>query len=506
MHTTDSTHSTRFKVGIFTLIGLMLIGITTVVVNDKPYWWRSCKPVMISVDDATGLKTKSAVRSLGLEIGYLSTVVLSETHVQLGICITEKVEVLPQTRAYIRGEGFLGDKFVELKPIKYVGPMPDMGTIQPAMTGTPVQTPSVVPRRSERSPGSAGSVPGYAISEPVSAASSAAAFAVSWIFDAILPQALAAEDAAKTQQIPVGEGSQDMTKLVNRVDSLVNEMTNLTQNLKTAINPEDLRATMKQLNRTLENASRTLAPEGGLTQTAQRTLAKLEDAIEQLRDQMTRVNQGEGSVGSLLNDPSYADEVRQILKNANRLLSKVGDVRFNVNVGAEKIMGYDSGRAWFTLGIWPSKDRYYLLGVSQDPRGRRSSLTTTTTVGGVTTTTQSSQTESTGILFEAMLGKVFFNNRLDLSLGVLHNDGALSAMVNLGPTGQEEQFQIRGDIYSRTDSPVDGRLTAIIHPWLTTYIRGGIESFRTVNGTFPFSVGAGLSFDDEDIKLLFAFR
>ena len=124
---TDATTSTRFKVGIFTILSLLLIAALTVFVNDKPFWWRSCQLVHINVEDGTGLKAKSAIRSLGIEIGYLKTVELNETHVDLGICITAPVEVLPSTRAYMRGEGFLGDKFVELKPVKYVGPRIDKG-------------------------------------------------------------------------------------------------------------------------------------------------------------------------------------------------------------------------------------------------------------------------------------------------------------------------------------------------------------------------------------------
>src|SRR5262249_6208201 len=85
------------------------------------YWWRPCQLVHIAVEDATGLKTKSPIRSLGLEIGYLNSYELSDSHVDLAICITAPVEVLPATRAYIRGEGFLGDKFVELKPVRYLG-------------------------------------------------------------------------------------------------------------------------------------------------------------------------------------------------------------------------------------------------------------------------------------------------------------------------------------------------------------------------------------------------
>ncbi|MGZ3709512.1 MAG: MlaD family protein, partial [Bdellovibrionota bacterium] len=121
MNTTQASTSTRLKVGLFTFLGLALTGAITVYVNDKPYWWRSCQLVHIKVDDATGLKSKSPVRSLGLEIGYLESVQLSETSVDLGICITAPVEVLPVTKAYIKADGFLGDKFVELKPVKYVG-------------------------------------------------------------------------------------------------------------------------------------------------------------------------------------------------------------------------------------------------------------------------------------------------------------------------------------------------------------------------------------------------
>src|ERR1700761_4653401 len=124
MNATHVNNSVRFKVGLFTFLGLLLIAVITTLVNDRPFWWRPCQLVKINIEDATGLKTKSPIRSLGIEIGYLKSVMLSESHVTLGICITAPVEVLPSTRAYIRGEGFLGDKFVELKPVRYTGPHP----------------------------------------------------------------------------------------------------------------------------------------------------------------------------------------------------------------------------------------------------------------------------------------------------------------------------------------------------------------------------------------------
>ncbi len=469
MHTTDTTFATKLKVGIFTVLGLLLIGAITVFVNDRPYWWKSCQLVHIRVDDATGLKSKSPVRSLGLEIGFLSSVELSETFVSLGICVTAPVEILPETRAYINSEGFLGDKYVELKPVRYVGER----------------------QKSKTEP--------MTIQKAVS---------LLWIGSAQAadPAPAPAQKPATSKEVPMGEGSQDIQRLVRKVDELVGEFTGLTSNLRQALNPEDLRKTMKELNRALENASRTLSPEGGLTQTAQRTLAKLEDAIEQLRAQLTRINQGQGSVGMLLNDPSYAEEIREAIRNVNRLLTKVGDVRFVIDLSGDKVIGYDNSRGSFKLGIWPKPYRYYLVGLSFDPRGRINQSTTTTTAGGVSTTVQSTQVEQTGVLLTGMLGYVF-HRRLDLSVGALHGDGAASIMLNLGPPEREEMLQVRDDVYARNGkSGFDSRTTVMLKPWSIVYFRAGLDSVKKIEGKWSWSYGAGIRFDDEDIKLLFTLR
>ncbi len=465
MNTTDASTSTRFRVGLFTLLALALIGAITVFVNDRPFWWRACQLVHINVDDATGLKMKSPVRSLGLQIGYLRSVELSETHVRLGICITAPVDVLPSTRAYIRGEGFLGDKFVELKPVRFMG------------------------NRTEE-----------------------ASF-LNWL----IPSVHAAEAQAappekpKGRDIPVGEKSQDVEQLVRQVDALVVEMTQLTTNLKEAINPRELRSTMQQLNKTLENASRTLSPEGGLNTTAQRTLAKLEDAIEQLRDQLTRINKGEGSLGRLLNDPEYAELIRESLINVNRLLSRVGGVRFILDVGAVTMNAFEGGRGWLNLGIWPDPDRYYLLGIAADKRGTRKFTRTTTTAGGVTTVVEQETIDETGLQFTAMFGKVFMR-RLDLSVGLKFGEGTLSTALWIGPHDREQMLILRGDVYARSgEDRIDLRTSAALRPFVNrgflspVYAIGGLESIRKVNGETPWFAGAGLTFDDSDVKTLFAF-
>ena len=535
MNTNQATYLTRFKVGLFTLLSLALIGAMTFLVNNRPYWWKTCQVVNISVEDATGLKTKSPVRSLGIEIGYLQSVMLTETHVILGICVTAPVEVLAETRAYIRGEGFLGDKFVELKPVKYVGRTstgPHRNEVEEAFQRLKNEFwrgmisevwaddgKKDLPAASENK-GTKDTKETKDTKDTKEAAKDVAK-EVPGVIDTVVPPSgsdtsAVAHDSTlspdhpskRGREIPVGEESQDIGRLVNRVNDLIGEVSGAANNLKKAIDPDDLKKTMQQLNRTLENASKTLAPEGGLNQTAQRTLAKLEDFAEQLRDLSTRINKGEGSLGMLLNDPTYADEIRLALRNTNKLLNKVDGFRFLVDVGAAQLTQYNGGRGWFQLAIWPNRDRYYLLGISTDPRGLLTNTITTTTAGGFTQVTQTQVNQQTGILLTGMLGKVFFD-RIDLSVGALYGDGAGSVALRLGPTGAEEKFQIRNDVYFRNSaSSLDDRISLSVQPFSSVYLTAGIESVHQyqATGKLIFYYGAGLRFDDEDIKTLFAFK
>lgn len=470
MDISEKRRATVFKVGLFTFLGLVLIGVMTIYVNDKPYWWKPCKLVHINITDATGLRPKSPVRSMGIDIGYLRSIALSETHVKLGICITAPVEVLPSTRAYIRGEGFLGDKFVELKPVKYTG-------------------------------------------EELSVDASE-------LIDGFLEQAgglffsvahAANREVAQSREIPVGDQSQNMQELVGQVDDLVEQMTALTTNLKDAIDPKELRRTMIQLNQTLQAASKTLSPQGGLNTTAQRSLEKLEGAIEQLLDMMTRVNRGEGSVGKIINDPEYAEELMKAVKNVNTLLGGAGDLQLWVNLGAASIPAYNGARAWFELSLWPEKDRYYKLGIAVDPRGALKITETRVTSGGLTTTTRTEQIEQNGLLLTGMLGKVFFG-RVDLSAGALYGDGAASGAILLGPMYHKDILTFRGDVYARSQgSGLDMRSNVFIKPirsgpFSNLYLYAGLESVHKINGETPYLLGAGLRFSDDDIKLLFALR
>lgn len=514
MSVNDVSKVVKFKVGSFTILGILLIGALTVFVNDRPYWWRQCNPITISIEDATGLKTKSPVKSLGLQIGYLKSVELESSKVKLGICVTAPVETTPETRAYIRGEGFLGDKFVELKPVHYLGATVNAQSIPTQSDSLPSSHASSL-KRSPSKEGAQkeieeGQLPQKSENEiPESVKEGMKEEKSHSLFSFLVSDVYADE---KPKVVEVGQRAGDMDKLMEKADGLMVELTNLSKNLKEGLDPKDIKTTLQQLNKTLENASKMLSPDGGLNSTARRALLKLEDAFEQLRQQATRINKGEGSVGKLLNDPVYADEMLKAMKAINGFLNKANDIRLVVHMGAEEVPVYGGSRGFLHLQILPNPSRYYLVGVSIDPRGRLQITNTTTTAGGQTNTVRTEEIQEGGILITAMLGKII-EKRYDLSMGVLHGDGAASAMIHLGKEDFEQQLSLRADVYSRAKgTALNCRLTAIAYPFIHSqafkpiYLKAGLDTLRQVDGKRAFIYGAGVTFDDNDIKLLFSFR
>ena len=484
--------SNRIKVGLFSLGGLIFMGILTVYVNNRPFWWRECEPVQVTVEDATGLKQKSPVKSLGLEIGYISEIGLVSNGVKLKICITAPVEVGPETKAYVRGEGFLGDRFLELKPVKYTGSHKMEEGLTPPTGNEPAESPTPAPKHAFN------------------------------LYDLLIPTAFAedpqggGEGADSTQprvptkskngrDIPVAEKAADMQQVMTQMNGLMKD-------LKSAINPEEIRGTIRQLNKTLEEAAKAFSPQGGLTATAQRSLIKLEDAIEQLRDQVTRINQGQGSVGMVLNDPTYAEELKKALINMNHLLNRVGEIKLTVSLGIKELTAYQATRAEFQVLIYPKPDRFYLLGVASDPRGSVSQTTTTTVGGGAgPTTLQNTQVSKGGFALTAMVGKVF-HPRIELAVGLLHGDGAAALGINLGPYDNLNLLQLKNELYFRTNTDggtwtaqPDGRIYLIYQPYSILFLTAGMDGFRKVGGQTSAFYGAGIRFEDEDIRMLFSF-
>src|SRR5690606_34263530 len=65
---------------------------------------------------------------------------------------------------------------------------------------------------------------------------------LSSIMNFLIPSARAQNDVPR--QVPVGKSNGDMDKIMEQADELLQEMTDLTKNLKEGLNPQELKQTL----------------------------------------------------------------------------------------------------------------------------------------------------------------------------------------------------------------------------------------------------------------------
>lgn len=112
------------QVGLFVLIGLVLIAALLIHFSKGASFWRSGRTVLISAGNVGGLAVGAPVNMSGVRIGSVQDISLSSDGRRVAIrCRIEKpVTIFGDARFEIEQSGFLGDQFVSILPTKNAAP------------------------------------------------------------------------------------------------------------------------------------------------------------------------------------------------------------------------------------------------------------------------------------------------------------------------------------------------------------------------------------------------
>ncbi|MCO5143749.1 MAG: MlaD family protein [Oligoflexia bacterium] len=493
--------SRLFRIGIFTAVGIGLIIGFSIYVNDRPYWYRPCNEVNINVDDATGLRRKSPVKTLGLEIGYINSVDLDGDKVLVKVCITGPVKIIDETRAYVRSSGFLGDKFLELKPVEKNGaqlssPRSNNGT-SPAPLDSSREKEEIPEDFESESKGSQVIIVPEGDHSIQSKLESRAKSLLLSLLDSLISDAHAEGTTLNASR------EAELSDTVKKVGKLIDQLTLMVGDLREVTQQKEFKETIINLNSAMKHLEVLLRPQGKVMKNVDEAMESLKNTMASAEQLMEKVKNGEGTIGKFLTDPSIYEEVKSAVRSVNLLLGKAGGLKTYVDIGGVSIPQYDGNKAKFSVMIAPNPTRYYLVGITSDPRGRDKKTTTTTTVnGGAPSVEVKTVNEEKGLRITALFGKYF--GPLDLRVGLIEDNGAVGAGFWFD---EERRFGIHADIYSPgKNEPIMVRGYAKAILWKTVYVTGGFDQHRKYNGKIPYFYGVGLFFDDDDLKYLLAFK
>lgn len=491
-----SNRATEIKVGLFVFLALAALAYMSLQVGSGVFVRGATYDITVEFANVSGLKIAAPVEIAGIEVGKVKDVALDNGRARVTLQIRERYPVRADATAFIRTRGVLGDRYVELA-------------------------------------GGTGEAPALADGGRIANAGAGAGMddlleKVGRIADDI---GLVAKSVANVLGGPQGESDlrvtvqslRDMSVSLNQlvqanmesVNDIVANMKDFTGDLRqiTGANRQSIQSMLDnfaaasgQLKNSLESMNRVMARldtgQGALGQLINdpKMGEDLKATMASLQSVAEKIDTGQGTLGALINDNATGRNLDRALEGLGDYLAKQDQFRTAVDFHSEALTSGDV-KSYLNLKIQPSEDKYYLLGIVDDPKGRTKTTDTTTRtqVGGgswVETREYKEETVEEGLKFNAQIAKRWSN--LALRGGIFESTGGAAVDWYLW----DDRIQLFFEAFDFDDhDPAHLKAGARVNFLSNFYVTGGVDDFASGKDRAAF-VGAGLFFTDDDLKYL----
>ncbi|MBI5511288.1 MAG: MCE family protein [Deltaproteobacteria bacterium] len=321
--------------------------------------------------------------------------------------------------------------------------------------------------------------------------------------------------------------SETMTRNEGNIDRVLTNVGAFSESLAKAGGPDgdltqltdNLARLSARLTKIANSVQDMVSGEGGEWEqgaSLRRSIENLNESLNHINGIAKKIDDGQGTLGHIVNDSAIADKVEQTLDDASELIGGLSKLQTEVELRSEYAVPIDApvpGRPSpddvrgikNTLGvrIMPKPDKYYIIEAVADPRGKQIVTKTTTTIGTSTTAVDKTTTTQNELKFSAQFAKRYYF--LTLRFGIIENTGGLGANVH----ALRDDLELRLDAFDFSRRNPNNNTQ--IFPRLRSY-----AMYQFVNHLYlqagmddPFNrfyrawfAGGVLRFNDDDLKSL----
>ncbi len=494
--------SKEAKVGIFVLLGIVVLTYFTFRVSKMGGIGEKGYNLVVSFESAAGLEPKANVKMAGVPVGKVEAIELEGTRARLVLRIRDGVRIPVDSVVSIQTQGLLGEKYVEIFPGKETEKMlPPGGRV--TNTLAPANLDEIMRKVSQ-------------ISEDVKN------------FTGTLSATLGTEEGKKalsdivrnireTSEVlrtVVAGNEERLNRILANIDTLSEDMKEIS-----STNKEDLRAMISNL-RSFSETLKTEAP--GLARNLQKmgeqvsgvvgenrenirvsieniknASAKLDNTLDSAGKVMARIERGEGTLGKLVTDNTTINTLNDTLAGIDRYIRRREELKMFLDYRLEYLTKSSDYKNYANLRIQPTADKYYLLGIVDDPRGKfNSSTTTTTTTPPGTTVTSEQKSYSNDLTYNAMVAKRF--GAVTFRGGIIESTGGFG--IDYNPWRDRLTLSLEAYDFDAENNPhlkVYGNYDIVKNLFIT----GGVDDILNDEDDFrTFFFGFGIKFADDDLK------
>ncbi len=452
----------EFKVGLLALATIIVVVIMSLKITSNQSGFGEYKTFRTIVRDASGIFPKTPIKVAGINAGRIVDIQLEGNQAMIKFEILKKITVTKNSKLRIKTVGFLGDKYLEI----YIGDSQDM------------------------------------LKEYDFIDSEEAAGIENLVKDTteILGEVKTIVNSLKSSIAPEGQ-EPPVTAILNGVKEVVANTREVTATLRRTMTNNEER--MNNIIANLESFSYEIAyqvdkaNQDSAMSDVKQILANTQKLTSDLQAIVADVKRGKGTLGKLVAEDEIADQVKDTLSSVQKLVGRADAIRTELEVftGANTENGADSEVG---LRIYPSPERFYLLGLATSEFGPEKEKETTTVTNGTSSFETKREREKDTYRFNIQVGRKIHD--FAIRGGLIESSGGVGIDYFIPTFGSK--FSLEVFDYRKNIGP-NVRLSAETQIWNVLYGRATMED--SVRKERSGTVSAGLRFNDEDLKGLLGF-
>ncbi|MEK6692648.1 MAG: MlaD family protein [Nitrospirota bacterium] len=491
---------TDIKVGIFVTIVIIVLAYMTFTVGDFRIFKAKGYKVYAYFPTVAGIDEKSRVKIAGVDAGRIERIEVAEGKARLTIRLNPGIVIRKDSKASIKGVGLLGEKFLEI-----TAGSPDQPVLTEGDTITQVVQIADIDRLLTQLSLAAEDISGFmkSVNEVVGSEEGKKKMKdtlsnIKDITEGInrivetndkrINRILAnLDDLTVSINDLVNENKKSINQTVNNFqefsDSLRAKGPELVDNLKKAT--EDIRSAVEENRGTLKDTMDNLK---SATKKAETTM----DSIDSV---MKRLDRGEGTIGKLMTD----DKLYQSLDKVAEHMARATRFRTYFDFRGEYMQRDENTKGYFGVTLQPSEDKFYIIQVVNDPRGKVTTTDTTVTTDSGVSTSKEEKVEDK-LKFSAQIGRRYKDAAG--RVGFFENTFGVGADYFL--FGDKGKISLEAwDFNSKEAGNEKAHLKATVSYTLFKYIflNTGYDNILNKDRRNYF-FGGGVRFEDEDLKYL----
>ena len=497
---------TEARVGAVVLAGILVFIYGTMQVThlgDKRGYDLNAK-----FKNVSGLEENAPVRMVGVTIGRVKDIQVINRHARVVLLIEDGREIDREASLAIRSQGILGDKYVEITPgssdelyrpgetITNTRAAPDLDGLLESLETAGKDLSGIL--------GSLRRVIGTEEGEKT----------LSEILENTRSLSANLSGLVADNREKVGRILANLDGLTGKLDGIA---TDSDDDIRASISnirqmTEDMRDSLPRLTEKIENAADQVSGvisenREGVRQTIaqiQKDAETLEETLDSLRTIAKKIEEGEGTIGKLINEDETYENLNDTLRILQKSARKADELRINVDLRGAYLTEQDGTKGYLALDFYPNPHKFYRLEILDDSEGdttwTNTKTTTTVTPPGTTTVTETQQVRvDNDLKFSLELGKRFY----DTVFRIGYIESSFGVGVDRYNLNDDLRFSLDFFDLDRDENP---RLTFIMSYrfWNFFHIDIGADDMINRDRDPNLLLGFGLTFIDDDLKYLLA--